>query len=392
MSDVILNVNPTDLGFGDVAVGEQAEIDIQFTITGGPGDVVNVSNISTPAGYTLSISNFQVTYYQPYTVKVYFNPTAVTDYDGSGEVDSDAYNPAVPLTFSGSGVAFSLSPSSLDFGVSPLTKATAQQLVTITNLQATSIVVTAITIPSQFIAGSTFPTLPYTIAGSGNVQFGVAYKPTLPGQITSNVTVTVTGAGSLGVKVTGSAYPPFVVGYQLPYFAATSGNVAAQALPLEDVELESGVSNGGLSGGISLLVMPVQNLNDSGSPFELAYHDATDLASNINQFNVTFPAEDTPEYRPVTVKKIVIIAANSGDSIINYTLTGSLRGISSSVSGTMVINAVSGLPATTLIQSETDVVFTASLLQLQLYGSVNASAYNIAKVKLICTAADDNLI
>jgi hypothetical protein len=334
--------------------------------------------------------NFAVSYFQPVTITIYFSPTAVQDYSGSGEVDSDAFNPVIPLSFDGSGVAFEVTPANIAFGIETIGTATPQSLCTITNLESSSsIVVNSINFTGPFSIGSTSPSLPVTIAANGTLQFGVVFTPVAPGAATGSVNVVSTISGTVGVRLTGSAYPPFVVGYQLPFFAATSGNVASVALPLTDVELAGGVSNGGLSGGLALLVLPVQNITNGS--YGLAYQDFNDLAADAKDFTVSFPVEDTPEYRPLTVKKIVLILANVGTNAITYTLTGSLRGKYVSLTGVLNIANVSSA-GNNLVQAEVDVIFTANLIQLSLSGLPNAVAYKIIKSKLVCTYSTDDLI
>ena len=384
----------SSLDFGDVSVGQQGSIEVVFSASDNSSEIT-VSGISLPAGFTVSDSNFIVTWNIPVAVNFYFNPTSATTYTGTIDVNSDASNPDLQLTPSGTGVAISISPVSYNFGITKTGNTTSQKLFTITNLDSVnSLTVSVITIPTGFVAGGTFPTLPAVIAASGTLQFGIEFSPTNPGVLSESVTVTSTGSTSpLAVPVTGTAYPPYVVGYQVPFFAATSGFVSTQVLPLADVEITSGTSDGGLSGSQFILAMPLQNLNISGNNFAVGYQDYGDMESNVTDFTVTFPAENTLSYRPITIRKIVVYNYNLGSGAIKYTINGVLNNADAlSISGILNLSYISALGSNAVVQSAADILFTGSLIQLTLSGVTNTAAYGIVAVILVYELAEDILI
>lgn len=396
MASLHIVASPTSLDFGTVAIGSTSStrtLEITWDSGGSYGDNVIINGLNLPA-------NFNTTTTFPIVLSnvgdscdvnlTFTAATAGTD-TGLASVESNASGGA-NISLTGAGSSIKIVPTSDNFGAVKVGNTSSQVLFQINNLNSSgTLTINSITIPAPFAAGATMPALPYTIPASGSVNFGIVFSPTLDGPVSATAVVVSTDLTSpTDITLSGSGVPPFYVGHQLPFFSPTSGLVSLNPLPLTSVEIVSAASNGGLSGAQSIITIPSQQFNPSSS-FIVAVQDY-DLQQDTGFFYVFFPAEDTLEYRPVTIKKIVLVCQNASiyGANISYSLAGILGSKFVSTSGFLNIDGTSST-SQNLIQVETDVVFTANLFQLSIIGSFT-EPFSIVKVKLIGTISQDELI
>ncbi|MHA2610362.1 MAG: choice-of-anchor D domain-containing protein [bacterium JZ-2024 1] len=119
--EAIIQVEPTSIDFGRVRLGQSVENNIVVQSVG--SDSVFVSSVTLSGeGFTIPEDNCSGTNLPPQSscfIKVRFSPSAVQNYNGEVEVNSDASAQPITVTLSGAGGRsdFSISPSDvLDFG------------------------------------------------------------------------------------------------------------------------------------------------------------------------------------------------------------------------------------------------------------------------------------
>lgn len=393
--DTTLIVDPTDYDFGNVGIGDSSNLQMSLSCSGLPGDSITVNSIGLPAefSHTFSLPVVLSGSGNPVNGNIVFSPTSPGSAGGTGAVHSNALeNPVQDFTVEGVGASAQLSPASGVFGNVKVGTTSPQILFTVSNISATPFNVTAITTPAPFGPGSTFPTLPATVPANGSIQVGVVYSPTVPGAAGATLTVTTnTTPATLTAPLTGNGVATNQSGYQLPFFAATSGLVTLQPVANSAVEISPTASNGGFSGGQNVVAWPCQQ------PTENLFEQFL-LVPNMNNQNllVYFPMEATPELRPVTVRKIILtVRPQTAVATVQAFLQGSLVPLEAATvnSGnvTFTIPAAASVPEfSQLMEVEQDVTFTSSLFRLVVFNL--SGPMEIVKVKLVGTQPDDVLV
>jgi hypothetical protein len=187
-----LTLTPSILSFGNVQMGNSQTL--PETLTNSGSSSVNVSQATvTGAGFSVSSLSLPLTLAagQSQSFSVTFVPNAAGSAGGSLSIVSDASNPALNATLSGTGVAASsltASPSSLGFGNIPAgSSQTLSQ--TLTN-SGTSI----LTISQATVTGSGYSVsgmnLPVILAAGHSTAFNVTFTPSAVGPASGNLSIT----------------------------------------------------------------------------------------------------------------------------------------------------------------------------------------------------------
>jgi hypothetical protein len=204
-----LTANPTSVAFPNTTIGYSTSL--SANLVSSCRRTINVSRV-TVAGAPFSITGlqppFSVAPLQTISYTAVFTPTVIGLAPGSITFASDANNPTLPVTLTGTGVSsqqglLTPSPSSLNFG--NVTTNTAQsQIVTITNTGTPSVTVSAVGVVGSEFSLAHIST-PFTLASGQSRPLTVTFSPTVNGGATGNLTVTSNAQdGSLTVPLSGT--------------------------------------------------------------------------------------------------------------------------------------------------------------------------------------------
>jgi hypothetical protein len=206
-----LAANPSNLSFGIVQVGSSQTK--SATLTNSGGSSVTISEVAANgASFSVSGLNLPVTLTagQSVTLSVSFAPQSAGSASGSLAVASNASNPSLNVSLSGSGVTAGLlaaNPSNLSFG-SVQVGASQTRSETLTNSGNSSV-----TISQAVASGASFSlsglSLPLALAAGQSFTFSVSFTPRSAGTLSGNVTVVSNASNSsLTVGLAGTGASP----------------------------------------------------------------------------------------------------------------------------------------------------------------------------------------
>jgi len=206
-----LALNSSSENFGSVTVGSQSNQTV--TLTNNSSSTVNISQIAvTGTGFKLSgiTPPLALNAAQSTTFTVTFTPQATGNASGSVTISSNAPDPTLSLTLSGTGLAvgaLGATPTSLNFGT-----------VQTGNNQALSETVTntggsTVTISQVGISGAGFTmtgiAAPLTLTAGQSASFTVKFTPQSAGNASGNVTITSNASNpTLSVALSGTGISP----------------------------------------------------------------------------------------------------------------------------------------------------------------------------------------
>ena len=219
-----LIANPSSLSFGNVAVGSSQILAEKLSNTGGSSVTVSEATF-TGAGYSVSGLSLPLTLQSGQTASfnVVFSPPSAAADNVSLTITSNASNPSLVASVSGTGVAagaLSASPTSLSFGnVQMGSSQTLQE--ELTNTGGSSVMVSQATFTGAGYS-VTGLNLPLTLQSGQTASFNVVFSPQSA------------GADNLSLNITSNASNPNLV-------AAVSGTgIAAGALSASPTSLSFG--------------------------------------------------------------------------------------------------------------------------------------------------------
>jgi hypothetical protein len=198
-----ININPSQLHFGSVAIGQSATLPI--TVTNGTSTSLTISGLSSTSG-EFSVPNLKLPFVlgggQSATLNVAFAPTAGGWEGGGLAFTTTASNKKFVVLIGGvgaAGVLLKSSVSSLGFG-SVAVGATSTLPVVLTNAGTTGIVI------SQAQASGTGfsmngPTQPITLLPNQTLTFNVLFSPQTAASFTGSLVVPT---GSLTIPLSGT--------------------------------------------------------------------------------------------------------------------------------------------------------------------------------------------
>lgn len=215
-SPVALSVTPTSSDFGDVVVGGTSDTQ-SFTLTNHRLTAAQIDGEGVTGPFPLDSSCFPVVIPAggTCTFSAHFEPTTAGRATGSFDYFSQGAQAQVEVTGEGlTAAAFSVSPSTLDFGAyAPGDIGTQQVTLTNTGTQASSNVSFSITGPDaiEFYTDST--DCPTTLAGGASCTVTVGFAPITLGDKTATFTVAGAPGGTasmigLGAPAGISLYAP----------------------------------------------------------------------------------------------------------------------------------------------------------------------------------------
>jgi len=239
-----LAAGTSPLSFGSVTVGQSKTL--SETITNSGGTTVTVSQVSaTGTGY--SVSGVSV----PFTLaagagksfNVVFAPSAAGSPTGTLTVTSDASNPSLQVSLTGTVPSLGViaaSPTSLSFGsVQVGNSATRSEVLSNTGGSAISVSQVAVSGAGYGISGVT---VPFTINAGQSFTFNVSFTPLAAGSPTGSISVasdasntlpaislsgTATAVGTFGVSPTSFGFGSVTVGQSKSMTATLSATGAS---------------------------------------------------------------------------------------------------------------------------------------------------------------------
>jgi ASPM-SPD-2-Hydin domain-containing protein len=223
----ILTPNPSSINFNSVQVGHNKSVSETVTNTG--GEDVTISQVrATGTGFSVNGINPPVTLTAGHSVtfNVVFTPPSAGSDNGNLAVTSDASNPTLNVSLSGTGTPagqLAVSPSTLSFG-NVVVGNNAQQTA---QLQASGATVTVSSVNvsnSEFtVSGLTFPVI--IPAGQG-AQFTVTFTPQSTGATSGTASFASDAANSPTIlSVNGTGTQPTQHSVLLNWTASNSPNI-----------------------------------------------------------------------------------------------------------------------------------------------------------------------
>ncbi len=224
-----LSANPTSLNFGSVTIGSNQSL--SATISNSGGSSVSISNVAiSGTGYTLSGITTPLTLNpgQSTDFSVKFAPTASGTANGSVTITSDASNPTLTVSLSGSGTTavgtVTVKPSPCNLG--SVTVGSSGTVSGSVSASGANVTVTNVSSNNSVFSVSGI-SLPVTIAAGQSAPFTITFSPTATGTASATLTVTSNGSPStatLSCSGTGTAASTHSV--NLSWNASSSSNIS----------------------------------------------------------------------------------------------------------------------------------------------------------------------
>jgi len=210
-----LGLSQTTESFGSLTVGTQSNQTV--TLTNNTAATVNITQATVSGtGFKLSgmTTPLALNASQSTTFTVTFAPLTAGNASGTVTITSDAPNPTLSMSLSGTGVAagsMGANPSSLSFG--NVTVGTNQSLSeTVTNAGGSSVTISQVTVSGTGFSLSGIST-PLTLSAGQSSTFSLTFAPQSAASASGNVTLTSTASNpTLTIPVTGTGVTPGTLG------------------------------------------------------------------------------------------------------------------------------------------------------------------------------------
>jgi hypothetical protein len=360
----LLALNPSSEPFGSVNVGvTKSQV---VTITNSDTSSVSisqvsvdstafsVSGISTPASLGASQST---------TFTVTFAPKSSGNASGTVTIMSNAPNPSLTMSVSGTGVSpGDLSANSTSLGFGNVNVGSTRSLSeTITNNDASSISVSQLGITGAGMTVSGIAT-PLTLNGGQSATFTVKFAPTSAGTVGGSLTVTSTATNpTLTIPVSGTGVAPGVLSANPTSLSFGNVNDGSTGSLSETITNTGGssvtVSQVGITGtgfSVSGITPPVTLNGGQSAAFTVKFAPTAPGAVSGN-LTVTSTATNPTLTIPVSGMGVAITVGQLGVSPSTLAL-GSVH-VGSSGTGTGTVTA-SGASVTVTAASTNNSVFT----------------------------------
>jgi Cep192 domain 4/Abnormal spindle-like microcephaly-assoc'd, ASPM-SPD-2-Hydin len=225
-----LSPNPSSLSFGSVQVGDSQTLSEVLSNTGGSNVVISQDTIS---GSGFSVSGFTTPLTlapgQQYTFSAIFAPQSGGSATGNIAISSNASNPNVTISLSGTALAagqLAATPSPLKFSTGVVV-GTSANLSASLNATGSSVTVTSVNSSnSEFsLSGLVFPV---TIQAGNSASFTVTFTPQSTGAASGTFTFASNASnGSVVQSLSGTGIAPPVHSVALSWTASSSPNITS---------------------------------------------------------------------------------------------------------------------------------------------------------------------
>jgi hypothetical protein len=217
-----LTATATSLSFGSVQVGSDQTLSESLTNSGGSS--VTITQATTAAPYSVSGLSLPMTLIpgQSFTFGAVFAPTSVGSVSGSISVVSNATNPNLAVSLSGTGTAagqLTISPATLSFG-SVVVGQSKSMAATLSATGSSLTISSASTGSSEFaLSGISFP---LNIAAGQSASVTVTFTPQASGTASDNASFVSNAANTPVESLTGTGTAPPQHSVDLTWGASTS--------------------------------------------------------------------------------------------------------------------------------------------------------------------------
>jgi len=300
---------PSSMSFGSIAVGSSQTQALALSNTGGATLTISAASV-TGNGFRVSglTCPYSLAAGASANLSVTFSPTTSGTITASLAIASNAANPTLVISLSGTGAigTLSVTPGSMSFGSVSVGSSQTQAL-TLSNTGGSSFTISAATVTGGGFTVSGL-TLPYTLAASASANLSVTFSPTSTGANSASLAIASNAANpSVTVALSGTATTPSGT------LALSPGSMSFGSVTIGTTQTQSGnVSANG--GSITLSSASSNNsaftLNGLTLPMTLA-------AGQSVPFTVTF----APTASGAASAKISFFASNATSA--SETATGS---------------------------------------------------------------------
>ena len=353
-----IEISPSTVSFGDLAVGQSATKTV--TVTNNGTEELTVSGISvTGTGFSASGPKLPMSLSagQSASISAVFKPTAGTADTGTITIASNADGSPSRIALSGTGTTTSATeltatPSSIAFG-SVAVGSEATQTIKLANTGSAAVAISKVAFSGTGVSVSGV-TAPMTLDGGKSASLTVTYKPTSPTTLSGSVTITSNASDS-----------SMVIG-----ISATSTSSTLAATP-------SSVSFGNVVvGSDTTQTIRLQNIGTS----EIKISSLTPSVANVTISGITLPANLAPgtsatltaAYKPTAAGSI------SGKITVTSTAVGSPTIID--LNGTAAAASIQLTPSATSLNFGNVTVGSSGTNELTVKstGNTNASISTVA--------------
>jgi len=204
-----LAANPTSVSFGNVQVGNSLTLMDSITNTGGTSVTISQATV-TGTGFSISGLNVPLTLAAgaSVTFNAVFAPQLAASASGSISIVSDAANPTLIVSLSGTGTQqgqLSLTPTALDFGSVTVGTSASQT----SNLSASG---ASVTVSAASFSNTEFSlsgiSLPLTISAGQSVSFALVFAPQTSGSASAVLSFASNASNSPTESLSGNGVAP----------------------------------------------------------------------------------------------------------------------------------------------------------------------------------------
>src|ERR1700691_1433852 len=237
-----IEISPSTVSFGDLAVGQSATKTV--TVTNDGTGVLKVSGISvTGTGFSASGPKLPMSLSagQSTSISAVFKPTAGNAETGTITITSNAEGSPSRIALSGTGTTTSATeltatPTSIAFG-SVAVGSEATQTIKLENTGSGAIAISKVAFSGTGISVSGV-TAPMTLDGGKSASLTVTYKPTSPTTLTGSVTVTSNASDSsmvIGINGTATSSTLAATPSSFSFGSVVVGSDTTQTIRLQNI-------------------------------------------------------------------------------------------------------------------------------------------------------------
>jgi hypothetical protein len=299
-----IEISPSTVSFGDLAVGQSATKTL--TVTNNGTEELTVSGISvTGTGFSASGPKLPLSLSagQSASISAVFKPTAGTADTGTITIASNADGSPSRIALSGTGTTTSATeltatPSSIAFG-SVAVGSEATQTIKLANTGSAAVAISKVAFSGTGVSVSGV-TAPMTLDGGKSASLTVTYKPTSPTTLSGSVTITSNASDSsmvIGISATSTSSTLAATPSSVSFGNVVVGSDTTQTIRLQNIgtseikisSLTSSVANVTISG----ITLPA-NLAPGTSATLTAAYKPTAAGSVAGKITVTSTAVGSP--------------------------------------------------------------------------------------------------
>src|SRR5271170_1274349 len=305
VTGVAIEISPSSVSFGSVAMGQSATKTVTLTNTG--TEALSVSGIAVAgAGFTASGPHLPISLAagQSTSISAVFKPTAGAADTGTITITSNAAGSPSLVALSGTGTtgataaALTATPNSIAFG-SVAVGSEATQTIHVENTGGESASISKLTISGSGVSLSGL-TAPMTLAAGQTANLTVTYKPVAAGTLTASLSITsnaadpsvVVGINATATLSTLSATPASVSFGNVVVGSDTTQTIRLQNIGTSQVTISS-ITPSVSSIAISGVTLPV-NLEPGTSATLPAAYKPIAAGSVAGKITVTSNAVGSP--------------------------------------------------------------------------------------------------